>query len=169
MAGGGAAGGDPFGCRLLPVVVLDVDEHRARTRDGDGPQLDGDVLAMWEWPEAPGPAAAVRLSGGLFRVHRHRVAAAVAVARQWRPFGPAAVLAPLGVLAEDVVRWECALHGVGLFAAEPMEDGGGGVGHIPAEAGRRDPARRRTADRWIEETLYAVALDEGAFGEAPMR
>ena len=58
-----------FGCRFLPVAVLDPVVHEARQRDGDGPQLDGDgpqldddVLAMWEWPESSGPAPAARLS-----------------------------------------------------------------------------------------------------------
>ena len=154
-----------FGCRFLPVVVLDVAVYEVRQRDGDGPQLDGDVLAMWEWPESPGPASVARLSGGLFRMGR-RFPAAVSQAREWRPFGPAAVLAPPAVVAEEVNRWECALHGVGLVSAGPVGDptsnGGPEVEHVPAEAGRRAPARRRTSDRWIEETLYALAIDTGA-------
>jgi hypothetical protein len=154
-----------FGCRFLPVAVLDVAVHEVRQCGGDGPQLDGDVLAMWEWPDSPGPAPAVRLSGGLFRM-RGRFPAAVSQAREWRPFGPAAVLAPPAVVAEQVNRWECALHGVGLVSAKPAGDpisaSCAQVEHVPAEAGRRAPARRRTADRWIEETLYALALDAGA-------
>ena len=153
-----------FGCRFLPVVVLDVAVHEVRRRDGDGPRLDGDVLAMWEWPESPGPASVARLSGGLFGMGR-RFPAAVSQAREWRPFGPAAVLAPPVVVAEEVNRWECALHGVGLVSAGPGGDPASNrcpeVGHVPAEAGRRAPARRRTADRWVEERLYALALDTG--------
>jgi hypothetical protein len=153
-----------FGCRFLPVVVLDVAVHEVRQRDGDGPQLDGDVLAMWEWPESPSPASVARLSGGLFRMCG-RFSAAVSQAREWRPFGPAAVLAPAAVVAEEVNRWECALHGVGLVSAAPVGDptsnGGPEAEHVLAEAGRRAPARRRTADRWIEETLYALAVDTG--------
>ena len=153
-----------FGCRFLPVAVLDVAVHEVRQCGGDGPQLDGDVLAMWEWPESPGPAPVARLSGGLFRM-RGRFPSAVSQAREWRPFGPAALLAPPAVVAEQVNRWECALHGVGLVSAEPAGDptssGCPQVEHVPAEAGRRAPARRRTADRWIEETLYALALDAG--------
>ena len=149
-----------FGCRFLPVVALEVPVHEARQRDGDGPQLDGDVLSMWEWPESPGPAPVVRLSGGLFRV-RHRFPATVSQAREWRPFGPAAVLASPVAVVEEVNRWECALHGVGLVSAEPISADRAEVEHVPAEAGRRGRARRRTADRWIEETLYALALDAG--------
>jgi len=153
-----------FGCRFMPVVVLDVAVHEVRQRDGDGPQLDGDVLAMWEWPESPSPASVARLSGGLFRIGR-RFPSAVSQAREWRPFGPAAVLAPAAVVAEEINRWECAVHGVGLVSGAPAGDptsvGWAPVEHVPAEAGRRAPARRRTADRWIEETLYALAVDTG--------
>jgi len=45
-----------FGVRVLPVVVLDANAHRARHTCGDGPQLDGDTLAVWEWPESTGHA-----------------------------------------------------------------------------------------------------------------
>ena len=153
-----------FGCRFLPVVVPKVAVHEARRRDGDGPQRDGDVLAMWEWPESPGPAPALLLSGGLFRMRRG-FSGALSQAREWRPFGPAAVLAPTSVLADETCRWECALRGVGLVATEPAVHGGSGAGHVPADDGRRAPAQRRTADRWIEETLYALALEVGAFAE----
>lgn len=54
-----------FGVRVLPVVVLDLDAHQARQRTGDGPQLDDDTLAVWEWPEsaAHAPPPVVALSG----------------------------------------------------------------------------------------------------------
>jgi len=128
-----------------------------------GPRLDAAVLAMGEWPEAPGPGPAVRLSGGLFRL-RTRVADVLDQARGWRPFGPSAGLAPTAVVADEVTRWECALHGVGLVTDNVTSGPATGTGHVPAEAGRRAPARHPTADRWIEETLYALALDAAAFG-----
>lgn len=155
-----------FGSRLVPVVALDVVVHRARQRSGDGPELDSDTLAVWEWPETAAPAPAVRLAGALFRTEdgsARGFGRALGEARRWRPFGPAAVLAPPDLLDEEVSRWNCALHGVGLvpgFLDQPI-DGAGGF--VPAEAGRRAPARRRTADRWIEEILYAAALDIDAF------
>ncbi|MGI9000485.1 MAG: hypothetical protein ACR2GH_02340 [Pseudonocardia sp.] len=43
-----------FGCRLVAVVALDLDAHRARQASGEGPQRDADTLAVWEWPEAAG-------------------------------------------------------------------------------------------------------------------
>lgn len=149
-----------FGCLLQAVVVLDADVHSARLRDGDGPELDGDTLSMWEWPESSGPTPALRLSGALFpcrRGWRH----AFGNARQWRAFGPAALLAPSGVV-DEVCRWECALQGVGLA---PLEGGPAAAGRlIPAESGRRAPARRRTADRWVEEYLYGLAIRAGMYG-----
>lgn len=151
-----------FGCRLLPVVLLDATVHQMRQRDGDGPQLDGDLLALWEWPEAPGPAPAVRLTGGLFRLRR-RFSDVLTQARQWRPFGPAAVLAPASTADREVNRWEVAMYGVGLVAVDATTGLCARVASVPAEAGRRAPARRRTADRWIEETLYARAIEANVF------
>lgn len=158
-----------FGCRLLPVIVPDVEAHRARQRDGDGPELDGDTLSVWEWPESQAPAPAVRLSGALFPARRG-FRRALGDARRWRPFGPAAVLAPAAIVADQVFRWDCALHGVGLAASDraALIPAGATVCEVVLpEAGRRAPARRRTADRWIEESLYALALDAGVFPATP--
>jgi len=57
-----------FGCRVWPVVVLDEAAHRARQASGDGPQLDPDTLAVWEWPQSRGhaPVSVVSLSGSWF-------------------------------------------------------------------------------------------------------
>ena len=35
-----------FGCRLTPVVVLDLAVHEQRMAAGEGPQLDEDTLAV---------------------------------------------------------------------------------------------------------------------------
>lgn len=147
-----------FGCRLIPVVVLHYEVHRVRHRDGDRPELDSDTLTLWEWPESNAPAPAVRLSGALFSA-RDGFRPALADARRWRAFGSSAVLAPCSVVTDQVSRWDCALHGVGLVPAEPGL--ATTVEAVTAEEGRRAPARRRTADRWIEESLYAHALDAG--------
>ena len=56
-----------FGCRFLPVAVLDVAVHEERSGTAMVPELDGDVLAMWEGPSLRGLLErARRLSGGLF-------------------------------------------------------------------------------------------------------
>ena len=57
-----------FGVRVLSAVVLDADAHRARQASGDGPQLDPDTLAVWEWPQSRGhaPVSVVSLSGSWF-------------------------------------------------------------------------------------------------------
>lgn len=149
-----------FGCRLQPVVGLDVDVHRSRESTGDGPQLDSDTLTVWEWPESNAPAPAVRLEGALFSAH-NSFRRALGDARRWRSFGPSAVFAPGPMVADQVCRWDCALHGIGLV---PDKRAAAASGHVVrAEQGRQAPARRRTADRWIEESLYAHALDTGAF------
>lgn len=147
-----------FGCRLVPVVVVIDEIHRVRHRDGDGPELDSDTLTLWEWPQSTAPAPAVRLSGALFPSGRG-FRRALTDARRWRPFGPSAVVAPAPVVADQVSRWECALDGVGLAPAEPGPATVLDV--VSAEGGRRAPARRRTIDRWIEESLYAHVLAVG--------
>ena len=86
-----------FGVRVLPVVVLDANAHRARHTCGDGPQLDGDTLAVWEWPESTGhaPPSVVGLSGLLIpnpNPAGRGWRAALSRARSVRGFGPAAVL-----------------------------------------------------------------------------
>lgn len=157
-----------FGSRLVPVVVLDPVAHARRTACGDGPQLDEDVLTVWEWPQSAGcaPPPALRLDGMLFTARRGwRLALAEAL--QWRGFAPAAVLVPVEEVDQDC-RWECALQGVGLVAIRTVS-GCQPYGMclsemvVGAEQGRRVPARRRTADRWLEEVLYGHALAASAF------
>lgn len=143
-----------LGIRLTPVVVLDGGAHRARLRSGDGPQRDAETLAVWEWPETVAPPPALRLVGGLFRAGRGW-RGALADAGRWRGFGAAAVLVELPEPVDDLCRLEHQIRGVGLVA--------GGCCEVAAEPGRRAPARRRTADRWVEEVLYAEALAAGVF------
>jgi len=150
-----------FGCRVSPVVVLDRAAHRARRASGDGPQLDGDTLAVWEWPESTGqaPASVVALSGLLVPARGSRAwCAALQRARSLRGFGPTAALTAPDVEPGEVCRLEHALHGIGLVTTNP--DASGPV--VWAEPGRCARARRRTADRWLEELLYRAALDSGA-------
>ena len=149
-----------FGVRVLPVVVLDDDAHRARQAVGDGPQLDGDTLAVWEWPESAAhvPPSVVSVSGLLILnpdPAGRRWRAALARARNVRGFGPAAVLSAVDT-ADEVPRLEHAFHGIGLVAAGADCDA-----LVPAASGRAPRARRRTADRWVEELLYAAAIDAG--------
>ena len=69
---------------------------------------------------------------------------------------------------------EFDLDGVGLVTAVPDEDvpyesvmaGWSARLAVPAEPGRRLPARRSRADRWVEEVLYQRALDYGYFATA---
>ena len=156
-----------FGCRVHPVVVVDVEVHRDRVAAGQGPQLDGDTLAMWEWPEFTGaPQPALHLTGMVIAVRRSW-AGAVQEAMSLRGFGGAAVLdpnrsgGPRGGPGRAVV-WEADVHGVGLAVttSTPDADTVPAVEVLtPAESGRRPLARRRTADRWLEEVLYRHALD----------
>jgi hypothetical protein len=154
-----------FGCRVVPVVVLDLDAHRIREASGDGPRLDGETLAVWERPGAAGRVPApLRLSGVLIPARRGW-RRALGEARRWRGFGPAAVLVPPAAPIDDVCRWEFAFHGVGLVSGDCVaEDPAGPI--VPAEPGRRASARRSTVDRWVEETLYQQALDAGHYSLA---
>ena len=148
-----------FGVRVLPVVVLDLDAHQARQRTGDGPQLDGDTLAVWEWPESTGhaPLTVVALSGLLIpnlNPAGRGWRAALSRARSVRGFGPAAVLIA-AEQTDEVCRLEHAFHGIGLVTAAE-------AGEVVAAAPGRAPcARRRTADRCVDELLYAAALTAG--------
>ncbi|AEA28879.1 hypothetical protein Psed_6808 (plasmid) [Pseudonocardia dioxanivorans CB1190] len=146
-----------FGCRCRPVVELDLEVHRTRRAHGFLPQLDEDVLAIWEWPESDGPAPALTLRGALFPVGRSW-RRALGEARRWYGFGPAALLDPTGTAcADEDCRWECAFAGVGLVSGlDP------GPAVVAAEA-RPDSLGRVSADRWVEEFLYEAALTAGAF------
>lgn len=76
----------------------------------------------------------------------------------------------------EVARLEAAMDGIGLVTVgalpgptapsggDPARDeaaGAPGVGRVllAPEPGRRAPARRRVADRWLEEVLYRQALE----------
>lgn len=60
---------------------------------------------------------------------------------------------PPGVGPDEECRLEHALHGIGLVITKP---GAAGL-VVSAESGRCARARRRTADRWVEELLYRAA------------
>jgi hypothetical protein len=147
-----------FGVRVLPVVVLDANAHRARHTCGDGPQLDGDTLAVWEWPEsgAHAPPSVVAVSGLLIpnADPTGQGRAALGRARRVRGFRPAAVFTAHGAV-DEVCRLEHAFHGIGLVTTTDADD------VVAAAPGRAPRARRRTADRWVEELLYATAIDAG--------
>lgn len=157
-----------LGRRVIPVVKVHPDAHRLRLTRGARPEFDPDVLAMWEWPQcaATAPPSPLGLVGVIVHARSRPVSRAVAHAREWRGFGAAAVLPPKSLIT-DAVRFECDVAGVGLLTvptAPPQSDPWPEPGLvIPAVASRRPPSRRRTADRWIEEVLYAQAQDQNLF------
>ena len=126
------------------VVRVDVDAHAARR---EGPVLDRDVLATWEWPEAVREPEVVRLVG------------AVASGTHWRrALGDAVRLSgfcPVAVVGVDDerCRLECAYAGVGLVVD-------GRVLVAPRDE-RAEGARRRTLDRWVEELVYQRLIADG--------
>ena len=93
----------------------------------------------------------------------------------------------------EVVRLEAALDGIGLVVIRAPSElsgtaRGGSAGRGPAgsgaargqpsvagrvllaaEPGRRAPARRRVADRWLEEVLYRQALKLDLYADATPR
>ncbi|MFC4948380.1 hypothetical protein [Pseudonocardia sp. GCM10023141] len=151
-----------FNCRFVPVVSLSPSAHRLRVEDGAGPQFDDDTLAMWEWPKSAGlapPPSAVQLVAALFVAPKGCRRRDLTAASAWRGFGPSAVLAaePAG----DLLRMEFGMQGIGLAvgtADAPVVEV-----VVPAAEGRRAPARRRVADRWVEESLYQQAIEQGLF------
>lgn len=90
---------------------------------------------------------------------------------RWRGFGPAAVLGATADPPNELVQLEAALNGIGLLAADPTTTSvepeplqhGAVTQLLATEAGRRAPARRRVADRWLEEILYRAALENGLY------
>lgn len=145
-------------CRVLPVIQPDEQAHQAREATGDGPQRDGDTLAIWEWPQSAGhfPASALRLAGILVTATTWR--RGLAIAGSWRGFGPAAVLTTTPQVVTETCRLEFQLRGVGLVTASVTARP---VLAVTAATGRQPPARRLVQDRWIEETLYEHALNLG--------
>jgi hypothetical protein len=178
-----------FESRVIPVVEIDEDAHRARVDSGDGPELDSATLTMWEWPETAGwaPSPALSLSGLLLRSTGRRWRHALTEAVRWRGFGPTAVLASgVGAEAELVpvdAMVEFAVYGVGLVAIDPAAEqaawpvadqgqAADSTGPVPPPArliAASEPGRsaragpRRTADRWMEELLYRRAIDLGLY------
>jgi len=156
-----------LGCRVVPVVELDHDAHHRRLSTADGAQLDSDVLAMWEWPEAAGqaPPPALQLVGVLLRA-RAGWRAALAEAQSWRGFGPVAVLVAPETASNELCHLEFSVHGIGLALDLVEDQQAHDRDHVlitGAEPGRCVGARRRTADRWIEEVLYQHAIDQGHY------
>jgi hypothetical protein len=146
-----------LGTRTAMVLQVDAEAHARRAAAGDGPMLDLDMLTIWEWPEAAGhcPPSVVALAGVLVPAGRSW-GRAVAAARRWTGFGPAAVLLPAGVDPPGC-RLECGYAGIGVvgLGAHPPRL------LQPGRPGRSEHARRRPLDRWVEEQLYQRLLASG--------
>lgn len=140
-----------FGVRAYAAVTIDRRAHRIRQDTRQGPVLDYDTLAMWEWPEWTAPRApeVVRLLGVLVPGRSWR--AALADACRLRGFAATAILA--SEPGEECLL-ECALWGVGVV------DTATGRLAAPAASGRAPHTRRRALDRWIEELLYDTWLHQ---------
>jgi hypothetical protein len=134
-------------------VVAHVDRvaHASRQASGQGPMLERDVLAMWEWPEARRAPEVVRLVGLLVGGTSWR--RALTAACRLAGFGPVAILG----VDDERCRLECSYFGVGLVAVD-----GASVRLVEAgRSGRSEGARRRTLDRWVEESVYARLIADG--------
>lgn len=135
-----------------PVVRIDHEAHRHRAAHGDVPELDEDVLSMWEWPEYPAPPRVVELLGLLVAAPTGKaLAKGISTAGRWRGFGPSAVVVDHLVADHPKALW-CSLHGIGVV------DHQGAVIVAPDEHRLMSAGPRRAADRWVEERLYAHAL-----------
>ena len=137
------------GVRLLGVrvdVVVEID-HAAHRERHWGPVLDRDVLATWEWPEVVAEPGVVKLVGVVASGAHWRRALGDAV--RLSGFCPVAIVG----VADEACRVECAYAGVGLVVDGRVVE--------PPRAGRAEGARRRTLDRWVEETVYARLIADG--------
>lgn len=139
-----------FGLTFCPIVEFHHQVHQRRQRNGESPELDGDVLAMWEWPDYPSPPTAITLTGALFLDDQRRLRTRVNDAARWRCFSPSAVLTERDLSDDSSDRLECALHDIGLVC------GLGSAVVVPAA-----PTPRPHPDRWVEEYLYGHALRFG--------
>lgn len=152
-----------FDTRVAMVVDVDVDAHTARWSQADGglPMLDGDVLAMWEWPEGREvfPSCVVSLTGVLVPVGRSW-RQALTVARHWRGFAATAIVtAPGGDGVGEECLLECAYSGVAVASSQMDRESVAVV--QPGRPARMATARRGTLDRWVEEKLYERLLADG--------
>ena len=134
---------------VRPDVVVRVDHaaHARRLATGDAPVLDRDVLATWEWPESVRAPEVVRLVGALGTGTHWRRALGDAV--RLSGFCPVAIVG----VDDERCRLECAYAGVGLVADGRLV--------VPTSGGRAVGARRRTLDRWVEESVYQRLIADG--------
>jgi hypothetical protein len=150
----------PWSGVLVPrVTVLGVEadvvarvDHRAhalRRERGQGPVLDRDLLAMWEWPEVTERAPeVVRISGAVCSGPTWR--RALSDARKLSGFCATAIR--VDEVADDC-RLECAYAGVALVVDGRVVE--------PGRVARASGARRRTLDRWVEELVYQRLIEDG--------
>jgi hypothetical protein len=133
-----------LGVRVDVVVRVDAAAHAARR---EGPVLDRDVLATWEWPEAVREPEVVRLVGVVATGAHWRSALRDAV--RLSGFCPVAIVG----VDDEPCRLECAYAGVGLVVD--------GCVVVAPRDGRAEGARRRTLDRWVEELVYQRLIVDG--------
>lgn len=144
-----------LGTRVAMVASVDGRVLEARRAMYGRPETDPDILAMWEWPDSEFPPSPLRLVGVLAdeRVVGRR---GFRAARNWRGFGPTALLLDRSV--NDVLLWEAQLAGVAVLARTEADDG---AQLIQAGAsGRISTRERTTSDRWVEEHLLGKLLAE---------
>lgn len=145
------------------VLDIDIDAHEHRQRHGHPPETDGQVLAMWEWPELArtAPRPVVKLCATLVVARQWR--AAVQAAARWAAFTPTALVVTDGNGHDREERaLECHFRGVGCVDAGPERL----AVCVPLPAHRAAGARRRTLDRWVEETLYVDLISSGVLTSA---
>jgi len=135
---------------VYPVVTVDRLAHQRRADRGQSPMLDLDVLETWEWPEAPDTRApeVVTVRGVISDSKPwHR---ALADVTSLSGFCPGAIITET---TAERCELECSYYETGLIRADRLV--------TPARSGRCVGARRRTLDRWVEESLYRHLIEDG--------
>jgi hypothetical protein len=147
-----------FGSPIVLAVRVDRVAHRQRRQRGEPPETDGRALATWEWPEcrtsAPVPVISLQIALAVTPCWK----SGVQVAARWAAFGPAAVVTTSASGASHERRaLECLYRGVGCIDV----DNHGLIVRLPPPSTRAPGSRRRTLDRWMEESVYAELLGRG--------
>jgi len=140
-----------LGDNALFAIGIDCKAHGQRVRQSTPPELDHAMLSMWEWTqlEAVAPPRVVTLLATVIADESWRRATKIAI--RWKVFGPTFVLiSEMRTSDHESCLLECLYSGIGMivFAQDRC------VADVCCVPEEQRPIKRRTINRWIEESLY---------------
>jgi len=140
-----------LGDNALFAIGVDREAHGQRVRQSTPPELDHAMLSTWEWAqlESVAPPRVVALLATVFADESWR--RATETATRWKAFGPAFVLInEMRTSDYESCLLECLYSGIGMMTLA-RDRCVADVCCVPEE---QRPIKRRTINRWIEESLY---------------